>query len=239
MIGISSISRVAARAALFGIAFAASAHPATAQLDLLGPGAGFVSVGGARVETTQLDEWLGARDYPTFGNTAVTIGLGGYRLLSSGLMLGGEAQGFIIGDATHEQNDMGLGAGYATLGVGYAFDVSPRVRLYPRVGFGPGGMALWVQEDDSLDFEDVLDGTAPAPERDPNLARDGLVLDFGAGIELLPGDRSGLLVGVRAGWLTGPFTDAWEMYGHDVSGGPDASIGGPYARIVVGWAWQR
>ena len=233
---------VARRVALGGalaLGLAGSAAPAAAQLDLLGPGAGFVSIGAAHLSTGELDDWLSARDYPTFGRTAVSIGLGGYRILSSGVMLGFEAQGFVIGDADHQDGEMGLGGGYATLGAGYAVDVSPRLRIYPRVGLGPGGMALWFQGADTLDFEEVVAERAPAPGRDPNLARDGLVLDLGAGAEFIPAGRSGPMIGVRVGYLTGPFTSTWEMYEHSVSGGPDASIAGPYARVVVGWAWSR
>ena len=233
-------ARSAARSCILALlAGVVLAGPAAAQLDLLGPGAGFVSVGAARISTSELDEWLGARDYPTFGQTAVSVGFGGYRVLSSGLMLGFEAQGFIIGDDEHDGREMGLGGGYATLGAGYALDVSSRLRVYPRIGVGPGGMALWFQNEDSIDFEEVVQEQAPAPARDPNLARDGLVLDLGAGAEFIPAGRHGPMIGVRVGYLTGPFTSNWEMYEHSVSGGPDASIAGPYARVVVGWAWSR
>ena len=232
--------RRAGRAAIVATAFACLAPArAAAQLDLLGPGAAFASVGGARVSTAELDDWLGARGFPTFGRSAVSIGIGGYRLFGNGVMLGAEAQGFVIGDDEVERGRVGLGAGYATVGVAYAIDVSPRLRVYPRVGLGPGGMALWVESEDTLDFDDVLEDGTPAPQRAPNLARDGLVVDLGAGAELLPRDRSGFTIGVRAGWLTGPFTDRWEMYEHEVRGGPDASLGGPYARVTFGWAWTR
>lgn len=237
--GARAIRRGLTHAAAIALTLALRVAPGAAQVDLLGPGAGFVSLGMARISTAGLDGWLDARGYPTFGRAAVSIGLGGHRVLESGVMLGAEAQGFVIGDAAHDGGHMGLGGGYATLGVGYAVDVSPRVRIFPRVGLGPGGLALWFENEDTLAFEDVVENRTPAPPRAPNLARDGLVLDLGGGAEFLPGGRSGPLIGVRAGWLTGPFTDRWEMYEHEVSGGPEASIAGPYVRIVVGWAWRR
>lgn len=229
----------AAAAALLIAAALAGAQPAAAQVELLGPGAAFVSLGGARVSTQELDGWLGARGYPTFGRSAVSVGLGGYRVVADAVLLGVEAQGFIIGDDTHEQRRMGLGAGYATVAVGYAFDVALRLRFYPRVGLGAGGIALWVETADSVEFADALEQPAPAPTREPNLARDGVVLDVGAGAELLPRDGGGLMFGLRAGWLTGPFTDTWEMYEQRVNGGPDASMSGPYVRLTVGWSWRR
>lgn len=214
-------------------------HPAAAQMDLLGPGAGFLSVGTSRISTAELDDWLGQRDYPTFGRTARSIGLGGYRIVSSSVLLGFEAQGFIIGEGTHADREVGLGAGYATLGIGYVVNVSPRARVYPRFGFGAGGIALWTEQENRLDFEDVLEERTALPDRDTNLSRDGMVLDFGAGAEFVPRRSRGLLIGLRAGYLTGPFTSTWETYGHAVSGGPEASINGPYLRALIGWSWTR
>ena len=42
-------------APLFGVV---DVERAAAQVDLLGPGAGFVSVGAARISTGELDDWL-------------------------------------------------------------------------------------------------------------------------------------------------------------------------------------
>jgi len=230
--------RPARRCVLALLCLACGFAPAHAQRSLLGPGAAFVAAGGTRVETSELDDWLAARSYPTFGRAAVALGLGGYRTLSNGVMLGVEAQGLIIGSESHEDGVIGLGGGYATLGVGYAFEVSPRVRFYPRLGVGPGGMALWVEEDERPDFDDALAGGPPGADRSPNLSRDGVVVDLGAGAELLFARSGGVLVGLRAGYLMGPLTDRWETYESEVSGGPHASIAGPYVRILAGWGWR-
>lgn len=221
------------------LALAFGAEPAEAQGDLLGPGAGFLAAGTSGIATEELDDWLEERGYPTFGRTAVAVGLGAYRILSSGVMLGGEFHGLIIGEEAHEGGEVGLGGGYATLGAGYVVNLSPRVRVYPRLGLGAGGMALWVDSQDSVDFEEVLAGRTPVPDRQTVLSRDGAVVDLGAGAEFLPRGRRGPLIGLRLGYLAGPFTSGWEMYEHTVSGGPAASIAGPYIRMVVGWAWRR
>jgi hypothetical protein len=49
----------------------------------------------------------------------------------------------------------------------------------------------------------------------------------------------GLVIGLRVGYRAASFDSDWDAYEHTVVGGPDASIAGPYARIVVGWAWRR
>jgi hypothetical protein len=232
-----------ARAALcgvFALAFSGGgAASAEAQAELLGPGAGFLAAGASGIATGELDAWLAKRGDPTFGGTAVSVGLGGYRILPGGVMLGGEFNGLVIGEEAHEGREVGLGGGYLTLGVGYMVDVSPRARVYPRLGLGVGGMGLWVDRQDTVDFEEVLEGETPVPDRENVLSRDGMVVDLGAGAEFLPRGRRGPLIGVRAGYLKAFFDPGWDAYEHTVVGGPDASITGPYVRVAVGWAWRR
>lgn len=227
--------RAAGLALALSVAVTASAE---AQAELLGPGAGFIAVGSSGIATGELDDWLAARGYPAFGSTAVVIGLGGYRILPGGVMLGAEFNGLIIGEEAHEGGELGLGGGYATLGVGYMVEVSPRARVYPRLGVGVGGMGLWVDRQDSVDFEEVLE--EPTPERETVLNRAGMVVDLGAGAEFLPRGAGGLLIGLRAGYLAAPFDPDWvTSYGRPVRGGPEASIAGPYLRLTVGLAWRR
>ena len=235
----AGIERRIALAGLLALAFsAAGAARVEAQAELLGPGAGFISVGGAGIATGELDDWLATRGYPTFGGTAVALGLGGYRILPSGVMLGGEFNGLIVGEEAHEGSEVGIGGGSATLGVGYLVNLSPRARVYPRLGLGIGGMALWIESQDTARFEEVVAGQAPAPD-ETVLSRDGLVVDVGAGAEFLPRGRRGPLIGLRAGYLAGPFTSDWDTNEHTVIGGPEASISGPYLRMTIGWAWRR
>jgi len=47
------------------------------------------------------------------------------------------------------------------------------------------------------------------------------------------------MVGLRLGYLAAPFGADWELYDHTVSGGPAASIGGPYIRALIGVGWRR
>jgi hypothetical protein len=224
------------------LALGASATSARAQASLLGPGAAYVGGGMARVRTSGLDDRLEANGYPTFGQNAVTLGIGAYRTFANRMMFGIEASPFFVGEESHDANDVSLGGGHATLGFGYLFPLTPRMRVYPRVGVGAGGMAVEFDSDsDTIDFDDVLADPAPRPiEPDPVLARDGIVFDLGGGAEFLSRGDRGALVGVRIGYLVAPWDDDWELVYHGgASGGPDASISGFYARLVVGFAWGR
>lgn len=234
---------VAMAAAAASVSFGVmDATPASAQAALLGPGAAYVGGGIARVGTAEVDERLDANGYPTFGQTATSIGIGAYRLLSSGVMIGIEGSPFFLGEETRSGRDVELGGGHATLGVGYAIPLSDRMRVYPRVGIGAGGIALEIESAaDTIAFDDVLDAPTPAPiEQDPVLSRDGIVFDFGAGAEILSGGDDGALIGVRVGYLLAPWDDDWDLvYQGQASHGPDASISGVYLRVVVGGAWSR
>lgn len=203
---------------------------------------GYFAAGVSRIATGELDARLAARGYPAFGRTAAAVGVGAYGVLPGGVMLGAEWNGLIMGEEeAYEGREVGLGGGYGTLGVGYAVELSPRVRVYPRLGFGGGGMGLWIErEGDAVGFDEVL----AEPERHAAradsaratvLSHGSAVVDLGAGAELLPGGWGrGLLVGVRLGWLAAPSTARWGLYERSVSGGPAASVAGPYLRVVVG-----
>ena len=222
---------------------AAGPAPAHAQQALLGPGAAFVSAGVSGIATGELDDRLAARGYPTFGRTATALGVGAYRVLAGKVMLGGEVHGLIVGEETRDGRVAGLGGGHGTLGMGYAVELSPRARIYPRLGVGVGGLGLWIESQaDTVGFDEVLANPTPAPDRRAVLSRDGLVLDLGAGAEFLPAGRGrGALIGVRLGYLAARFGSGsdWQLHERTATGGPATSLAGPYVRVVVGGAWRR
>jgi hypothetical protein len=223
-------------AALLLLAIAPSA---LAQQALLGPGAAFISIGSAHITTSELDDRLQANGYPTFGQSAKSGGIGAYRIFSNHLVFGGELTGLALGEKSHLGNEVGIGGGYATLGLGYMKQLSPRLRFYPRLGLGAGGVTMWIQRADTVTFDSVLANPQPVPERERLLSRDGGVLDFGAGLEFLP--KGGWLLGVRAGYVAAAFgSDTnWWLQNGTATDGPKASIAGPYIRFVIGGAWRR
>jgi hypothetical protein len=76
------------------------------------------------------------------------------------------------------------------------------------------------------------------------LSRGGVVVDLGAGLELLPGGPGrGPMIGLRLGYLATPFSTEWKLDGTGngvtAHGGPAATIAGPYVRLVVGGGRRR
>lgn len=229
-------------ALMLALGLGASAPAAAQQSEFLRIGAGFIGVGVSGIATGGLDDHLTARGYPAFGRTASAVSLGGYGILPGGLTLGGELHGLIIGDEDHDGRTVSLGGGYGTLGLGYLVELSPRTRIYPRIGIGGGGFGMSFESDSTVvDFDDALDDSEPEPLlRDPVLGKTSAVLDLGLGAELLPGGVGrGLMIGVRLGYLAVPFSSDWYLLDNEVRGGPDATIAGPYIRLLIGAAQRR
>ena len=233
--------RVTTAVAMTAALGAAGTGAAEAQAGWVrGPDAAFIGLGVAGVSTSELDERLAARGYPTFGGTAAAPGIGAYWTLPGGLMLGGEWNGVVLGEEEHAGGEVGIGGGSGTLGVGYALKVSPRMRVYPRLGVGGGGIGLWIESDEEpVDFEQALTEPRPAPGRESVLSRGSVVVDFGGGVELRPGGAGrGPVIGIRFGYLAAPSSGPWQidegLADLPVTGGPEASLAGPYVRVIVG-----
>lgn len=203
----------------------------------------FVGAGASSIRAGALNDQLAAGGYPTFGSGGPAVSLAAYRLMRSGIMLGGEWHFISVGDGEHQGRDVGLGAGYGTLGLAYAFQPVSRIRLYPRLGAGVGGMGLWRETavpGPAVGFDDWL----AAPDSDPEyatLSQASMVVDLGAGAELAV-RRDGLggpVVGFRLGYLLAPFDQGWTSDGRDITGAPEATVAGPYVRVMLGWRRER
>jgi hypothetical protein len=208
-------------------------------------GAGYIGVGFAGTATGELDDVLTARGYPEFGSSSVLIGIGAYATIAGRLMLGGEWNGLIKDSQEYQGREMYLGGGYGTLGVGWAIDVSRRVRVYPRVGIGVGGFGLTFETaEDTVDFDDTLADPDAEADRSrgfqPSFTKEHGVMDVGAGAELLRARSGrGTLVGLRIGYLFAPSDTEWEFNRRAVTGGPEASVAGPYIRVILGAGARR
>ena len=179
----------------------------------------------------------------TFGSSGPAINLSAYHLFRGGLLLGAEWHFISVGNGTHQGRDVGLGAGYGTLGIGYAFRPGSRARLYPRLGLGVGGMGLWRETavpGATVNFDDWLVSPSPDPEF-ATLSQASMVVDLGGGAELAL-RRAGLtgpVIGLRFGYVTTPFDQGWTTSGRAVTGAPESTVAGPYIRVLFGWRRER
>ena len=197
-----------------------------------GQKAGFFSAGAARIENSALDAELNAAGYPTFGRQVIVIGGGGYGVQGSGIMLGGEGYGVLTGDTVHQGRSVSLSGGFGLFNVGYMAPLTGRLRAYPLLGFGGGAANLRIgSQPTSEPFRAFLD----SPDRQTSLSRVSFLASVGGGIEFRS-SRSGrgALVGVRAGYMFAPVSSAWRLDGNVVGSAPDASLAGPFVRVIVG-----
>lgn len=193
----------------------------------------------------EVDDRLAGRRYPRLAGQVHSATLGGYRTLGRGILIGAEWNGLLIGQGTGAGGrGVGMGGGYATVAVGLATDISPRIRILRRLGFGLGGIGLWFEGEDSpeqpteIRFDEVLENPDRflMPGNEPlTLSRDGVVIDLGVEMEVAvrPAGRSPVL-GIRVGYLAEPWPGSWHLKGAEVIDAPAASIDGPYLRIFTG-----
>ena len=229
---------------LAGILLALAARTAPAQRPAATGHTGFFSAGMSWIATGDLNARMAAGGYPTFDTPPFTINAAAYRLLRSRLLIGGEWHYLSLGESAREGRVVGAGGGYATLGIGYAMDVTSRLRVYPRLGLGVAGMGLWTVEPDTVANEPVaFDGWLSQPRYAPSqstLSQASMAVDAGAGAEVaLRASGRGPVVGVRVGYLATPFDQGWTLEGRPVAGAPDVTVAGPYARLLIGWRRER
>lgn len=204
---------------------------------------GFIAVGASSVQTHALDDQLVANGFPGFGSGGLAMSIGAYRLLRSGLLVGGEWHYVSLGNEQHDGREVGLGGGYATLGMAYRIQSSSRTRIYPRLGLGIGGMGLWRENDATparVPFDDWLTASQSGGSRYRTLSQSSMVVDLGAGAEIeLRRPSRGPVIGARFGYVAAPFDQGWTFEGEPVTSAPNATIAGPYIRMTLGWRRER
>jgi hypothetical protein len=240
----STLAPAAGAAALVLVALA-GIQPVAAQS--LPGGRGAFQIGFQASDLDPLNARLTTAGLPAFEDGFVT--LGGFGLGRAGrILIGGEGHGMLpreedSADGTYRTR---LSGGYGLFNLGYLAHSGPRLDVYPLVGIGGGGMSLEIVERTAPTFDDVL----ADPARSTRLASGTFLLSAAVGADLRlgggdrdrrhrdrddDGDRGGLFVGVRAGWLWAPGDTSWELDGlNDVAGGPAAGPEGFYVRVSLG-----
>lgn len=196
-------------------------------------GAGFFSIGANFADIGPLNRRLDAAGYPTFSSEMVSVGGGGYGITKSGLMIGGEGHGLVTGDAGFQGRTVSVSAGYGLFTLGYAAYSEHNFRLSPQVGLGGAGLALDIESSGAENFNDVLEN----PNRSATVGTASMVVSLGAGAEYhfrRAGEKGGFLIGLRAGYLFSALTSDWKLDESSLGNGPDATISGPFIRLVIG-----
>jgi hypothetical protein len=196
-------------------------------------GTGFFAVGTQFTDLNSLNNRLANAGYPTFASETVSLGGGGYGIVANRLMLGGEGHGLITADGTFQGRGVSVGGGYGLFTLGYLFRPAPNLRVYPQAGIGGGGLQLDIESQGTADtFDDVLD----TPNRSATVGRASLLASLGGGMEYQfgPPGEGGVRLGLRAGYLLSALDSDWQLDEHSLSQGPDATMQGPFFRLIIG-----
>lgn len=205
-------------------------------------GGGYFAIGTHVLDLSSLNDRLSAAAYPTFEETTLSLGGGGYGIVGNRFMLGGEGHGLITPSRGLNGRTVSLAAGYGLATFGYLVPLSDRFFAFPQVGAGGGALTLDIGSAGAEEFDDVLGD----PNRSASLEKASFLLSLGGGLTYQIGGRmggdsnheddekDGFRLGIRAGYLIAPFDTDWRHAEDRLSGGPDASLSGPFVRLTLG-----
>jgi hypothetical protein len=226
-------------------ALACASVRADAQGAGMGAGHAFHTVALSTGMSTMSVDALNARMTPTqfapLSNDAVSFGANGYVAVGRAL-LGAEVARSSFGE---EGLDNGrtdeLSSLHGLVTAGYALVATEHLSVYPQLGVGLGRLAVSLRDRTATSTaqpQPTFDEVAQAPGAESRLTGRHLVYSLGAGADFLvtrAGASRGVVLGVRAGLLASPNRTTWSRDGDTVVAGPDAAMGGPFLRVVVGY----
>ncbi|MFB6248642.1 MAG: hypothetical protein ABEL97_08745 [Salinibacter sp.] len=197
-------------------------------------GVGYFAVGTQFTNLAPLNDRLSGAGYPTFTSEMISLGGGGYGVVANRLMLGGEGHGLLTAEGARQGRNVSVGGGYGLFNLGYLFRPASSLRVYPMVGLGAGGLQLDIESAGTADnFDDVLND----PNRSATVGRAGMLISLGGGLEYqfgTPGEGRSARLGVRVGYMISALRSDWQLGDNALSGGPDASMQGPFLRLTIG-----
>ena len=208
--------------------------PKVGNLYFLG-GAGFY-------DTDSLNDALGDNGYSKLKNSTLSLGMGGD--ISIGRLITGLEGQWLKNVGTQiRRDDMSadIDNKYWLFRIGVDLVHWRGLRVYPLFGIGSGQTRITVSSEDGAAFDEVL----ADPGREVRLKQTSLLLDASLGVDyrfkVRETERRSTFftVGVRGGYLFAPYSGEWKTGGGEITGGPDALIGGPTVQLLIGFSGER
>ncbi|MCR4440364.1 MAG: hypothetical protein QHJ34_14015 [bacterium] len=209
-----------------------------------GGGHGYFYIGSSMVDLDKLNATLKTSQYPEFSNRLFSMGGGGHAFFNR-LVLGGQGQALIskstdvsVAGTPYKAS---LSAGIGFFDIGYLLTPRGNLKIYPMLGIGGGGLELAIEEKQPPSFEQIL----AHPNRSTRLSAGLFLVNLALGADCLVLTRQdkegmgGLVLGIEVGYTYTPFAGGWQADEVDISGGPDASLNGPYLRLKIGGGGKR
>ncbi|MBN2829362.1 MAG: hypothetical protein JXR56_03455 [Candidatus Cloacimonetes bacterium] len=156
--------------------------------------------------------------------TFITYGGGGFGVMKN-LMIGGEGKGFQTNSASGNNTSITITGGYGLFDVGYVVYHNRKLSVFPKIGFGAGGLTLETADKDS-EFGDALSLGSTS-----TMTYDTYLLDAGFGLLY---QVSNWMLGLRAGYLYALSDDKWVAAEVDLDKGPAINLTGLYVKLTIG-----
>ena len=197
-------------------------------------GAGYFAIGTNVIGIDALNDRLAAFGYPTFGSAFLSLGGGGYGVVSGRFLLGGEGHGLIRPSQSVGGRNVSAGGGYGLATIGYLAVAQSKLRVYPQVGVGAGGFTVDIgSAGTATAFDEVLNN----PNRSAELSRGSLLVSLAVSATYEfsgPDEAGGFRIGLQAGYLLAPYSGDWQLDADALENGPDAGFDGPFIRLLIG-----
>lgn len=193
------------------------------------------------LDTAAFNGAIANQGYNNLSSVFISQG-GGAHIILDRIILGGSGMGLNGFRSANSAGDvLGVSGGYGLFNLGYMVYQENNFNLYPVLGIGSGHIS--VSGSGSLNKVFGLSGSEDITRIDSNQ----VVLDIGIGADYLidfnadAGNASGLLVGLKLGYLFVPSPTQWEANRRLVGGSnlPNLSNQGLYFNLILGAGTQR
>lgn len=199
-------------------------------------GSGSFNIGYANLSNSDFQKFL-PEGFGQLSESYLLLGGEGYALKGNFLM-GGSGQAIIGKDESNNNLKTEVSGGMGFLNLGYAIINNEKLKIFPMLGIGGGGMELRISEDTDLSLTNIIE----EPGREITLEVANFILDFSVGLDYIPTlymakngkEGGGFKTGIRVGYLLGFNNDNWEYGGGDIKGAPDFSLNSFYVKLVIG-----
>lgn len=206
-------------------------------------GQGTFLIGMSVFDLSRLNERLTRAGYAKFDSVMTVIGGEGRAIMKSGFVAGGRGAALIASDAEGPGDLRAqLGGGFGMVDFGFAFVRSRRLLLTLTAGLGGYGLSLDVGEQQSLDFDEVLENPRQGSSLGSGGLLTGLTLSFDGRVAAgkpEQGRQGYFTLGARLGGLFGPALGTWGSDSLEISNAPSTTLLGAYAALAIGFGGER
>src|SRR5688572_17633548 len=199
---------------------------------------GLFGIGMQNVDVDEMNATLAAHGYPNHDENFLSVG-GGFTWWWRHFLLGADLQALLQPSETSGNFETELSGGYALANIGAVARVGDHFVIYPMASVGGGGAEFRIEPRTPITFDQLLTD----PGRNTHITNASMLLGPRLGAHYLVrlgrrGNRNGLMVGIRAGYLFSVLDSEWdELEGSSVEGGPALNLGGWHVLLTIG-AWR-